>query len=159
MTVFFTFSLRPVSEYHRHYWKERLENKDILANEQVIRQKWAKILLYKVAKFYRRWYGGGHKLGPHHTNICKILRLCRAIYYLRYFSTNRFQTRQMYSFYARGWGYSWELLVGVFRPVLQILTLFQTKKCHFPNSFSDQTSKIHTRFQTWPLRRSYVIIT
>ena len=55
--------------------------------------------------------------------------------------------------------YSWEFLVGVCRPVLQILTLFQTKKCHFPHPFSDQTSKIHTRFQTWPLGRNYVIIT
>ena len=40
--------------------------------------------------------------------------------------------------------------------VLQILTLFQTKKCHFRDPFSDQTSKIHTRFQTWPLGRNYV---
>ena len=30
-------------------------------------------------------------------------------------------------------------LVGVCRPVLQILTLFPTKKCHFPHPFSDQT--------------------
>ena len=37
--------------------------------------------------------------------------------------------------------------------------LFQTKKCNFPHPFSDQTSKIHTRFQTWPLSRNYVIIT
>ena len=51
------------------------------------------------------------------------------------------------------------ILVGVCRPVLQILTLFQTKKCNFPHPFSDQTSKIHTRFQTWPLDRNYVIIT
>ena len=43
--------------------------------------------------------------------------------------------------------------------VLQILTLFQTKKCHFPSPFSHQTSKIHTRFQTCPLGRNYVIIT
>ena len=55
--------------------------------------------------------------------------------------------------------YSWEFLVGVCRPVFQILDLFQTKKCHFPDPFSDQTSKIHTRFQTWPLGRNYVIIT
>ena len=34
--------------------------------------------------------------------------------------------------------YSWEFLVGVCRPVLQILTLFQTKKCNFPHPFSDQ---------------------
>ena len=59
-----------------------------------------------------------------------------------------------------GLGYSWEFLVGVCRPVLQILTRFQTKKCHiFPYLFSDQTSKIHTGFQTWPLGRNYVIIT
>ena len=43
-------------------------------------------------------------------------------------------------------GYSWEFLVGVCCPVLQILTLFQTKKCHFPHPFSDQTSKIHSCF-------------
>ena len=34
-------------------------------------------------------------------------------------------------------GYSWVFLVGVWRPVLQILTLFQTKKCHFPRPFLD----------------------
>ena len=50
---------------------------------------------------------------------------------------------------GRGWGCL----------VLQILTLFQTKTCNFPHPFSDQTSKIHTRFQTWPLARNYVIIT
>ena len=44
-----------------------------------------------------------------------------------------------------GGGYSWEFLARV------CLTLFQTKKCHFPYLFSDQTSKIHTRFQTWSL--------
>ena len=38
---------------------------------------------------------------------------------------------------------------GVCRPVLQILTLFQTKTCHFPYPFSDLASKMHTRFQTW----------
>ena len=30
---------------------------------------------------------------------------------------------------------------------------------HFPHLFSDQTSKLHTRFHTWPLGRGYVIIT
>ena len=48
---------------------------------------------------------------------------------------------------------------GVCRPVPQILTQFQTKKCNFPHRFSDQTSKILTRFETWPLYRNYVIIT
>ena len=47
-------------------------------------------------------------------------------------------------------GYSSEFVVGVCRPILQILTLFQTKTCHFPYPFSDQlASKIHSRFQTW----------
>ena len=36
-----------------------------------------------------------------------------------------------------GGGYSWEFLVGVCRPVPQILTRFQTKKCNFPHPFSD----------------------
>ena len=44
-------------------------------------------------------------------------------------------------------GYSWEFLMGVCRPVLPILALFQDKKCHF-----------HTRFETW-CPRNYVIIT
>ena len=33
-----------------------------------------------------------------------------------------------------GGGYSWEFLVGVGFAVSQILTLFQTKKCHFQMS-------------------------
>ena len=37
--------------------------------------------------------------------------------------------------------HSWEFLVPGCRPVIQILTLFQTKKCHFSHSFSDLTSK------------------
>ena len=39
----------------------------------------------------------------------------------------------------------------VCRPVLQILTRFQTKKCHFPHPFSDQISRIQTNFQTWSI--------
>ena len=48
-------------------------------------------------------------------------------------------------------GVSGEFLVGVCRQVLQILTRFQKKKCHFPHPFSDQISKIHTSFQTWSI--------
>ena len=40
----------------------------------------------------------------------------------------------------RGGGYSWEFLVGVYHPVPQILTLFLTKKWHFPHPFSDLAS-------------------
>ena len=37
--------------------------------------------------------------------------------------------------------YSWKFLVEVCHSVLQILTLFQTKKkCHFPHPFSDLAS-------------------
>ena len=39
------------------------------------------------------------------------------------------------------------ILVGLSRPVLQIQTLFQTKKCHFPDPFSYQT-----RLQAVPLQ-------
>ena len=46
---------------------------------------------------------------------------------------------------SRG-GYSWEFLLGVCRPVIQILTLFEIKKCHF-----------YTRFQTWPPRNDVII--
>ena len=49
-------------------------------------------------------------------------------------------------------GYSSEFSIGVCRPVLQILTQFLTKTCHFLHPFSDLASKIHTRFQTWPLK-------
>ena len=56
-------------------------------------------------------------------------------------------------------GYSWEFVVGVCRRVLQILPRIQTKNYNYPHPFSDQTSKIHTRFQTWPLGRNYFIIT
>ena len=51
---------------------------------------------------------------------------------------------------SRRWGegYSWKF-VGVCRPFLQILTLFQTKKLSFSHPFSPLASKTHTRFQTW----------
>ena len=49
----------------------------------------------------------------------------------------------------------WRRGGGGRQPVLQILTLLQTKTCNFPHLFSDQTSKIYTRFQTWPLGRNY----
>ena len=44
------------------------------------------------------------------------------------------------------------LMVGVCRPVVQILTLFQTKKGYFSHPFSDQASEIHTHSQNWPLK-------
>ena len=50
-----------------------------------------------------------------------------------------------------GGGYSWEFLMGVCHPVLQILTLLHTKNAIFHT--------IHTRFLTSSLGRNYVIIT
>ena len=46
----------------------------------------------------------------------------------------------------------------VCRRVLQILTKFQTKQCNLPHPFSNLTSKIYTRFQTWLFGRNYAII-
>ena len=50
-----------------------------------------------------------------------------------------------------------ETLHLMFDILLQILTLFQTKQCHFPHPCSDQAPKVHTHFQTRYLRH-YVII-
>ena len=50
-----------------------------LPNLKVIRLKRAKIQVRKVAKIYRRWYGGGQVCVFHHTNVCKISRLRGAI--------------------------------------------------------------------------------
>ena len=41
---------------------------------------------------------------------------------------------------CRGGGCSWEFLLGGCRSVLQILTLFRTKKCHSSHPFSDLAS-------------------
>ena len=49
--------------------------------------------------------------------------------------------------------YSWEFLVGMCRPVFQILTRFQTKTVIFRTRF-----QTHTSFHTWPLAVNYVII-
>ena len=41
-----------------------------------------------------------------------------------------------------GGGYSWEILVGVWRPVLQILTSFRTIKCHFRHPFLGKSGRL-----------------
>ena len=71
----------------------------------------------------------------------------------------RIMTRSFFDFHLSGFAFPapgefLEFLVGVCRPVLQILTRFQTKKCNFPHPFSDQNSKVLTRFHTWPLSRN-----
>ena len=44
-----------------------------------------------------------------------------------------------------GGGHSWEFLVGVCRPVPQILTRFQTKKCRFSTVQTKNYSKFRIR--------------
>ena len=59
------------------------------------------------------------------------------------FSSNTFQ-RDLSGCTGRGGGggkYSWIFLVGVCHTVLQIVTLFETKKFHFSHPFSDLASK------------------
>ena len=41
--------------------------------------KLMKIHLLKVVNFYKPLYGGGQVCASHHTNVCKILRLCSAL--------------------------------------------------------------------------------
>ena len=49
--------------------------------------------------------------------------------------------KKLESFVSSPGGYSWQFLVGVCRLVVQILILFQTKKCNFPHPFSDLAIK------------------
>ena len=52
------------------------------------------------------------------------------------------------------------ILSGMCLPVIQIQTLFRTKKCHSPYTFWDLASKIHSRFHTLPKfpRKPYPIL-
>ena len=56
------------------------------------------------------------------------------------FSSNNFQ-RDLSGCTGRGGKYSWIFLVGVCYTVLQIVTLFETKKFHFSHPFSDLASR------------------
>ena len=65
----------------------------------MIALKRAKVEHRKVAKIYRRLYGGGwggQIIVPHHTNVCKFRDSDEL--YLRKFSTNLFKTWQFYLF-------------------------------------------------------------
>ena len=60
-----------------------------------------------------------------------------------------------------GGGYSWGILGGGLAPGSPNPNPILDQKMSFSTwrPFSDHTFKIHTRFQTWPLRRNYVINT
>ena len=80
-------------------------------------------------------------LSPLNGSICPLdssLRLVDYHFFHSYDSTtitrDLLQTRQEPKFPR---GCPWEFLVGLCRPVLQILTRFQTKKCYSPHPFSD----------------------
>ena len=64
----------------RHHWKEHLKIADIakfesnlLKTNEEIAPRRCEILQTSV------WWGWGHKLAPHHTNVCKLSQLCTAI--------------------------------------------------------------------------------
>ena len=62
-------------------WGKSLDTteKSALRLVKLPRLKVKVIQLLKVAKFYRRLYGAGHKLALHHTSVCKFSQLCGAI--------------------------------------------------------------------------------
>ena len=72
--VFSTFDMDKLGKIRRHHWKSVLKLIQLLSLK-VICWKLIKKQLLKVTKLYRLLYGGGHKLTPHHTNICKFSEL------------------------------------------------------------------------------------
>ena len=57
--------------------------------------------------------------------------------------------------------YSWEFLVGVCCLVIQIMTLFQSQKCHFSHLFSDLVSSNSIQVSdlaSKKLHRHYLVI-
>ena len=56
-------------------------------------------------------------------------------------------------------GFSRKFLVGMCHPVLQILTLFQTKKCYFPHPFSDLEMVTKHNITCLHKTEIYVVIT
>ena len=101
-----------------------------------------------------------HNMGSQETNVASIAKESGTLQFHSEITTSRgkyphFQEGQVnrdikFPFFpGRGGGYSSEFLVGVCRPVPQILTQFQTKRFHFQHPFSDLASEIHTRFQAF----------
>ena len=75
------------------------------------------------------WHHGSLLEGPFHESVCHKLKSKGK--HITQPSLPRESTDSvMISFTTWGWGYSWEFLVGLCRPVLPILTRFQTKECN-----------------------------
>ena len=84
-SFFPTFYIDMLGRISRHHWKEHFKITE-RPSLKVIRLKWVKIQLSKVAKIYRRLYGGRGggvicvpNLPSHHTKVCKMSRLWGAI--------------------------------------------------------------------------------
>ena len=85
LRFFSTFDPDKLGKTRRHHWKELPKISKIAQFESdLLKTKDDSVL--KVAKFYRRLYGGWGGGGgaetcppPHHTNVCKFLQLSGAI--------------------------------------------------------------------------------
>ena len=89
-----------------------------------------------------------HRIFPHDTQFrfpfTNIIVFVGILHFLRLTQNSGLKESR-----KGGGGYSSEFLVGVCRPVPQILTQFQTKIFNFPHPFSDLAPKMYTRFQTF----------
>ena len=74
-------------------------------------------------------------------NLDLIKASCKEEGTNRHLAGNGFYTLSAGWIMPGGGGYSWEFLARVCRPVLQILTLFQLKKCHFLHPYLDLVFK------------------
>ena len=75
-------------------------------------------------------------LSPLNGSICPLYSsLCLKNYHFFHSYDSTTITRGLLQ--TRQGGCPWEFLVGLCRPVLQILTRFQKKKCYSPHPFSD----------------------
>ena len=74
-------------------------------------------------------------------NLDLIKASCKEEGTNRHLAGNGFYTLSAGWIMPGGGGYSWEFFARVCRPVLQILTLFQLKKCHFLHPYLDLVFK------------------
>ena len=105
-----------------------------LPSSNVIRPKRAKILLHKVAEFYKRLYGGGHELAPspHHRNGCKISRLFGP---MSSWVLNKFESWQHYWFQGvrsnRDVGWSQSKVEKTVEWSMMLMMMMMIVICHY----------------------------